>query len=315
MKTLYFQSITKTYNKLSIWGKILLFLVAFLMVVSFMRPLTHPMISAEGFIDHDKFLFKTGTDVYDDFYSEIYDQLVYSSVKNSYEIGAIVNRTGPTEESIILDVGCGTGHHVAELAAKNLKVTGVDLSEEMIAKAKSMYPNYDFRQADALNATVFRPNSYTHILCLYFTIYYMKDKVKFFKNCMTWLKPGGYLVVHLVDRDLFDPILPPGNPLMMVSPQRYAKERITKTKVTFNNFLYDANFDLDDKTGVANFVEKFKFKDAPGKVRKNEHQMSMPPLDAIVQMAEEQGFILQGVVDLVEATYEYQYLYMFVKPR
>ena len=50
--------------------------------------------------------------------------------------------------------------------------------------------------------------------------------------------PGGYLIVHLVDRESFDPILPPGNPLYVVSPQKYAKERITKTKVHFNDFIY-----------------------------------------------------------------------------
>ena len=44
---------------------------------------------------------------------------------------------------------------------------------------------------------------------------------------MDWLMPGGYLIVHLVDRESFDPILPPGNPLYVVSPQKYAKERIT----------------------------------------------------------------------------------------
>ena len=61
---------------------------------------------------------------------------------------------------------------------------------------------------------------------------------------MNWLMPGGKLIVHLVDRDKFDPILPPGNPLYIVSPQKYAKERITKTKITFNEFLYNSNFNF-----------------------------------------------------------------------
>jgi SAM-dependent methyltransferase len=307
-----FSSINKTYNKLSSWGKILLFIVLFLIIVVYFKSYKRPS-SIEGFEQGDKFLLKTGEGIYDDFYSDVYDYLVYNNIKDSYEVGEIINKTLPSEESIILDVGSGTGHHVADLASKNYNVVGMDVSPAMINKAKEFYPDYNFVVGDALKSDKFYPNSFTHILCLYFTIYYMKDKMLFFKNCMNWLKPGGYLVLHLVDRDMFDPILPPGNPLIIVSPQKYADKRITNTSITFNDFKYDANFDLDDKTDIATFSEKFKFKDS-GKVRKNEHKMYMPTSESIIQMAQEVGFLLQGQVDLVKVAYEYQYLYILVKP-
>ena len=81
---------------------------------------------------------------------------------------------------------------------------------------------------------------------------------------MKWLLPGGYLILHLVDRDNFDPILPPGNPLLYVSPQKYAKKRITTTKVKFDDFSYSADFSLNEKTNIATFNEKFK-NDSDGK--------------------------------------------------
>jgi SAM-dependent methyltransferase len=310
--TNFFSSINKTYNKLSLWGKILLFVVLLLIIVVLFKPLKK-QIGIEGFEQDDKFLLKTGEGIYDGFYSDIYDYLVYNNIKDSYEVGEIINKTLPTEESIILDVGSGTGHHVADLASKNYNVVGMDISPSMINKAKEFYPDYNFVVGDALKSDNFYPNSFTHILCLYFTIYYLKDKMQFFKNCMNWLKPGGYLVLHLVDRDMFDPILPPGNPLIMVSPQKYADKRITNTSITFTDFKYDANFDLDDNSDIATFSEKFKFKDS-GKVRKNEHKMYMPSHESILQMAEEVGFILQGQVDLLKVAYEYQYLYILVKP-
>jgi hypothetical protein len=130
---------------------------------------------------------------------------------------------------------------------------------------------------------------------------------------MKWLKPGGYLIVHLVDRDNFDPILPPGNPLLYVSPQKYAKKRITTTKVKFDDFSYSADFQLDDKTNIATFTEKFK-NDSDGKIRKNEHIMYMPTIDVIVKQAQQVGFILDAEVDMLNCQYEYQYLYMFIKP-
>jgi SAM-dependent methyltransferase len=171
----------------------------------------------EGFEQNDKFLIKSGTDIYDKFYADIYDYLVFNNLKDDYEVGAIINSASPTSKSKILDIGSGTGHHVASLGAKGLDVLGIDVSPSMVEKAKENFPDYKFEVKDATNSATFEPNTFTHILCMYFTIYYFKDKAAFFKNAMNWLKPGGYLLVHLVDRDLFDPILPPGNPLYIVS--------------------------------------------------------------------------------------------------
>lgn len=53
----------------------------------------------------------------------------------------------------ILDIGCGTGRHSIELARRGYKVTGVDLSEGMLSrareKAKSQGVEVDFRRHDA----------------------------------------------------------------------------------------------------------------------------------------------------------------------
>ncbi len=135
----------------------------------------------------------------------------------------------------------------------------------------------------------------------------------FFQNCSKWLMPGGYLIVHLVNREKFDPILPPGNPLLYVSPQKYSKKRITQTKVKFNDFAYNADFDLDEQNNIAKFTERFK-NDSDGKVRKQEHTMYMPDLKEIVDEAQSAGFIVEGIIDLLHCQYEYQYLYLFTKP-
>jgi SAM-dependent methyltransferase len=303
-------SITNIYKKLSPWGKLIIVIVLLLIAVTIFN-----RQDKEGFEEEEKFTFIDGTNIYDKFYVDIYDNLVYSNIKDNYEIGEIVNKTKPTSESIILDVGSGTGHHVGMLKGKGFKnVKGIDNSQAMITKAKETYPEYDFVQGDVLNAMEFLPQSFTHILCLYFTIYYIKDKKQFFNNCMSWLMPGGYLVVHIVDRDMFDPIIPPANPLLMLTPQRYAKERITSSSVTFEEFKYSANFELDKNKSEAKFVEKFKNKNNDKVFRKQEHLMYMEPEKDIVAMAQESGFIVQGKIDLIKCQYEYQYLYIFVKP-
>jgi len=305
------KSLTNCYNKLSTFGKILIFIAILLILSIFFRNL---MPVKEGMVDQNTFLFKQGNAVYDDFYANVYDYLVFNEVKNDYEVGTIINSTMADSKSVVADIGCGTGHHVNNLKSKGLEVTGVDISQSMIQKAKENYPYIgdNFKVGDGLDGHLFKDNSLTHILCLYFTIYYMKDKMRFFYNCMNWLMPGGYLIIHLVDRYKFDPILPPGNPLYIVSPQKYAKKRITKTKVTFNDFIYNADFKMNESNDVALFDEKFKFND--GRVRKQEQQLYMEDLPTIVNMAQDAGFNLHAKIDLVKCAYEYQYLYVFVKP-
>ena len=302
-------SITNMYKKSSTWGKVLFLVVIFLIVIMAFKS---KVSMQEGFTESKSFEFITGPEVYDNFYADIYDLLVFSGAKTQYEIGEIINSTKPTQESIILDIGSGTGHHVDQLSKKGFKVTGLDNSSAMIAKAKEHYPKYDFVEGDVLNAMQFQPHSYTHILCLYFTIYYIKEKNVFFNNCFNWLHPGGYLVIHVVDREMFDPILPSANPLLMLSPQRHAKKRITHSNVTFEDFKYNANFELEgDK---AKFIEKFMNKKSGKVFRKQEHDMFMEPEEDILTMAANAGFIQQAKIDLIKAGYEYNSLYTFVKP-
>jgi SAM-dependent methyltransferase len=307
-----FKSLGTAYNKTTLWGKILIFVVLLLLLVLVFKGIKTKKF-VEGFEQNDQFLFKTGPQVYDDFYSDIYDYLVFNNLKDEYEVGEIINKTGPSSKSKILDIGSGTGHHVASLGAKGLDVIGIDISPSMVKKAKENFPDYRFEIGDALNSNQFEPESFTHILCMYFTIYYIEDKKTFFDNCFKWLMRDGYLIIHLVNRDLFDPILPPGNPLLYVSPQRYAKKRITSTKVKFTDFSYSADFQLDEKNDVAKFIEKFK-NDSDGKVRKNEHIMYMPSVNDILDEAQASGFIIESQIDLLQCQYEYQYLYVLIKP-
>ena len=298
------------YNKTTNWGKVLIFIVLLILLIIIFKSFKRVGI-LEGFEQSDSFLIKKGNDIYDKFYVNAYDLLVYNTLKNNYEIGQIVNKTSPSEESIILDVGSGTGHHVAEMSSHGFNVLGIDISPAMIAKAAENYPQHNFKQGNVLNVGEFNSNKFTHITCLYFTIYYFNDdeKHRFFANCMKWLMPGGYLILHLVNREQFDPILPPGNPLIFVSPQRYSKKRITTTKITFNDYDYSSKFDIKDD--IATFTEKFKTKN---KVRQNEHKLYMKSQNEILADAAEAGFVIQGKIDLLHCQYEYQYLYILYKP-
>ena len=61
----------------------------------------------------------------------------------SYELlGELTGRT-------VVDVGCGGGRAVAELAGRGARATGVDLDPEMIAVARERCPDSEFHVGDA----------------------------------------------------------------------------------------------------------------------------------------------------------------------
>ena len=307
-------SLPKCFKKLSVWERV--FLVILLIIVTvIINNLFFKKNSIEGFEETSEFIVKRGSDIYDDFYGSVYDDLVFNKIKNDFEVGTIINKTGPTEASIILDIGSGTGHHVKQLKDAGVKdVTGVDSSVEMVKKAKELNPQNKYITGDALKSSLFSSNKFTHITCLYFTIYYFQNKRAFFANCFNWLMPGGKLTIHLVDKAMFDPILPPANPLLVVSPQRYAKNRITHSNIVFDEFKYGSNFEVDKNGDNAFFVEKFTTRKEGKLFRKNKHELFMSDISDILAIARKVGFIEVQKVDMVRAEYEYQYLYILQKP-
>jgi SAM-dependent methyltransferase len=258
-----------------------------------------------------EFIVKKENDIYDEFYVSVYDDLVHNYGKNHFEIGEITKIEPPTDMSSLLDVGSGTGHHVDAFNKKGIKAIGIDISKAMVEKAKENYPDSEFKQGDVMDTMLFNSGSFSHITCLYFTIYYMKDKMRFFTNCMQWLIPGGFLILHLVDRENFDPILPAGTATSIISPQKYADKRITNTVVKFDKYDYKCNFDLNGDIAILHET----FKDTTNEsVRQNEHKLYMDSQKKILTMAKEAGFILHSKVDMIRCQYESQYLYILQKP-
>lgn len=307
------------FSKTTLLHKILYFL-AFLICLSLI--FNYGKQQVEGFDPPKTNEFKTKTavpEIYDDFYAMIYDDLVFNKNKNDYEIGNWISHTKPDEKTtVVLDIGSGTGHHVSSLKAHGYKAIGIDMAPGMVKKAKETYPELQFQVGDALNTSLFQEESFTHITCFYFTLYYIENKKLFFENCMHWLTPGGFLAVHIVNRDKFDPILPAGNPFSIVSPQKYAKKRITSTTVNFDEFEYKSNFDIKEiveDVNLPNAIMKETFKNNKnGNVTQNEHHLYMLTQAEILDIAKKAGFILDSKIDLLECQYDSQYVYILQKP-
>ena len=198
-----------------------------------------------------------------------------------------------------------------QLTEKGFKAVGIDVSPEMVEHAKELYPKNDYRVLDPLNTMNFTENTFSIIMCIYFTLYYMEDKRTFFENCYKWLIPGGELAIHLVNKDLFDPVVLPANPFNYLSPQKYTDKRITNSSVKFKGFQYKSDFDLDGDKGT--FIETFK-DDTTKNIRKHEHTFYMESQKNILAIAKDTGFIMQAKYDMSECGYDHQYLYILKKP-
>ena len=247
--------------------------------------------------------------IYDKFYCGIYDQLVLNESKNHFELETLKKYTTLNKEtSRILDIGSGTGHHVNLLNSAGYQSTGLDASTDMVDQSIKSFPESKFVLGDTTDSMLFQQGQFSHIMCLYFTIYYIQDMQRFFANCHAWIEPGGYLLLHLVDRDKFDPVIPAGSPFVIVPPQKYANERVVDTSVKFKDFQYTSKFDINVDNDTAVFKETFT-DDRTGTVRKHEHSMKMPTQKTILNLAKREGFILESMRRMAECGYEDQYLY------
>lgn len=233
-------------------------------------------------------------ELYDSFYCGIYDQLTQGSVRTQAEVGLALNEWIKKGEDMktfeVLDAGCGTGIASVSLAKMNVKrVVGLDLSKEMLVQAKTktvpqttlteeQIEKISWREGDLMNPSACAGGEFTHGIMLYFTLYYVPDKETVFRNLYFWIKPGGKLVVHVVNKHKFDPMLESSAPWLGFSLQKYSDERVVRSEVVFEKFKYSAEFDLQDP--AAEFRETFRFHNET--VRRQRHTFQMENIDAIV---------------------------------
>ncbi|HSR17010.1 MAG TPA: class I SAM-dependent methyltransferase [Ignavibacteriaceae bacterium] len=94
-------------------------------------------------------------------YEELFENYALKYDKESYTVGTIgecdfiEKEIKHNKEIKILDIGCGTGRHSIELAKRGYNVTGIDLSESQLKRAKEkaleQKLNINFQKNDARN--------------------------------------------------------------------------------------------------------------------------------------------------------------------
>lgn len=155
--------------------------------------------------------FTSGAD-----YDAQYDQLFEPEITILTELAKKQN--GP-----ILDIGCGTGIVTIPLAKLGLETVGIDLSEPMLARARSKaeLPNLEFRLGDALEFTLNKTFSLAIMTGNAFQGFSGEAALqRLLKNIHAHLEPGGIF--------MFDTRLPEGTNL---SPTDFELWTNTRTLV------------------------------------------------------------------------------------
>ncbi len=90
-----------------------------------------------------------------------------------------------------LDLGCGCGMPATRLLAEKFEVTGVDISEVQIERAREYVPNVKFIQADIAEYNLLEENF--DIIVSFYTIIHipLEEQFDLFKRIAGALKPGG----------------------------------------------------------------------------------------------------------------------------
>jgi 2-polyprenyl-3-methyl-5-hydroxy-6-metoxy-1,4-benzoquinol methylase/GNAT superfamily N-acetyltransferase len=116
------------------------------------------------------------------------------------EAELVLTLSGANAGAAILDVGCGDGRHAEVLTGAGFSVTGVDISEQLIAKARQRVPGAVFEVEDARKSLPDGP--FDLAICLYDVIgssANADDDLVLARNIAGSLAPGGYLIASLMN--------------------------------------------------------------------------------------------------------------------
>lgn len=248
-----------------------------------------------GFDQTESFLLKRGATSYDDFYVNKYDDLMDSKRETVKQADLIIQTVPIVKETDrILDIGAGTGTMVKYLESLGYRAEGLEISDKMIQKSIEKYRVVSMKHGTALDPMQYDRAVFTHILCTNFTIYEFVDKMQLLENCYFWLQGKGYLIIHLVNRDEFLPIIPAAineNSLDINTP------RITETEIDFAGYTYKSLFDFIKGSPEVCHTETFVDKKT-GNIRQNERTLSMEDHTEILEMAVKSGFSIKGKIPL-----------------
>lgn len=315
-----FQYSYSFYNKIWLYLLVLCSIILIFIYIYKTQISQHLTNKTEGFSQKENFILKYGQHSNDDFYCNNYEKIHKPKTHLLQQIDLILKTTQASSDDTILDIGSNTGYLVNELTRSGYNIYGLTSSIHFSDYCKNKYPDAIIKFGNILNPMEYDKCVFTHLFALYYTIYNFKDKYTIFTNCYSWMKPGGYLVIHLVDVKKFDITTPIAKDVIFgsIQKQHYAKtksqspspSRVTEYEVDLIDMKYKSlyNFNNLASTNEVVVIETMQDK-MTNKIRQNEKILYMESMEQILQIAQQCGFIAKSTLKLTDIIDdEYQYL-------
>jgi glycine/sarcosine N-methyltransferase len=160
------------------------------------------------------------------FYSSLapdYDRMTRFQERLAPEAAVLKRWIDPAKMRTALDAACGTGLHAILLAKMGLRVTGVDLSADMIAQAKSNAKRQGVDVAwfagDMRNLLKQIKGPFGAVFCLGNSLPHLltkRDLARTLRGFRKLLRPGGWLLLQVLN---YDRILKAGQRIVGVHRQ------------------------------------------------------------------------------------------------
>lgn len=245
----------------------------------------------------------------DDIYAKLYNTIFNDPAYIQFDcknILKIIKNNPVSKEKAILDAGTGVGFHYKQLS-KHYSVVGVDNSEQFLKYAKIRNQDGTFKLGDLENSELFKPNTFTHILCSTDTLHHNdSEKIKsIIANFYMWVKQKGIVMMHIFNKDKLDP-----------APREYSQyyhdDSGNKHSLTYyEEFTHDAFWEKTSNNSVYIYNEKVILPNE--KVKSSKNVFYIPNKSKILKNMKKQGFELIDIFDMKKADIECFDLYIFRK--
>lgn len=241
---------------------------------------------------------------FDEKYEEIFDPQFIDLYEIIYREFSDINFDTKIVDSKTLDkiditnvhylvCGSGVGKLCKKLKEKFKNVTGVDISENMLKKSQSLYPNIKFVKGNITKKNIFNNNQFTHIYIDERTLYYNKIDTfdQIFNNIYMWLQEDGYMIVPIYD------------PLKLQLASRYYSSKYIDDKGNFHGFTYLNNFSHDcyyikegNNSEIFNYYDKVIFDTGDKIIKKT--VFYIPNKETIYDIILHNGFEVVHIEDI-----------------
>jgi len=250
-------------------------------------------------------------DVFTEFYSLLFDKVFSEDSMYKHEINLIskfIEKNKKEEQIKILDAGTGTGKHLQYISQK-YKTIGVDRSRNMIRRCKLRNPIAEVKEKDLRDFEAFDEKEFSHIMCLKDTLYHNKTKdwTDILSNFYYWLKPGGYLIIHVFEPEKLDPA--PRN----FSQFTYDDNKVKHSVTHFKKFSHDAWWSKPNNNSNRYWYNELVLgKESDKKIFKN--KLYLPSKDEVLKTINKNIFKLVGIDNLEDIEITDHEIYYFRKP-